>query len=105
MDEAKYSGSIFPGRLGGRTSLSGRVAREVTVVASPVIEVRGLRMSYGSVDAVSGIDLEVDAGEVFAFLGPNGSRHLVRIRYSSLKCPLTRENVSDATPLVDLIPV
>jgi ABC-type multidrug transport system ATPase subunit len=45
------------------------------VVASPVIEVRGLRMSYGSVDAVSGIDLVVDAGEVFAFLGPNGGRH------------------------------
>ena len=42
-------------------------------MASPVIEVRGLRMSYGSVDAVSGIDLEVDAGEVFAFLGPNGA--------------------------------
>ena len=42
-------------------------------MASPVIEVRGLRMSYGSVDAVSGIDLEVDAGEVFAYLGPNGA--------------------------------
>jgi ABC-2 type transport system ATP-binding protein len=42
-------------------------------MASPVIEVRGLRMSYGSIDAVSGVDLEVDAGEVFAFLGPNGA--------------------------------
>ncbi len=40
---------------------------------TPVIEVRGLRMSYGSVDAVSGIALEVDAGEAFAFLGPNGA--------------------------------
>jgi ABC-2 type transport system ATP-binding protein len=30
-------------------------------------------MIYGSVDAVSGIDLEVNPGEVFAFLGPNGA--------------------------------
>jgi ABC-2 type transport system ATP-binding protein len=45
----------------------------VEVVAGPVIEVRGLRMSYGSVEALRGIDLEVRAGEVFAFLGPNGA--------------------------------
>jgi ABC-2 type transport system ATP-binding protein len=38
-----------------------------------VIEVSGLRKSYGSVDAVRGIDLRVDAGEIFAFLGPNGA--------------------------------
>jgi ABC-2 type transport system ATP-binding protein len=30
-------------------------------------------MSYGDLEAVRGIDLEVDAGEVFAFLGPNGA--------------------------------
>ena len=39
----------------------------------PVISVRGLRKSYGDVEAVRGIDLEVRAGEVFAFLGPNGA--------------------------------
>src|SRR6476619_2340096 len=30
-------------------------------------------MSYGEVEAVRGIDLEVRRGEVFAFLGPNGA--------------------------------
>jgi ABC-2 type transport system ATP-binding protein len=30
-------------------------------------------MDYGDLEAVRGIDLEVDAGEVFAFLGPNGA--------------------------------
>jgi ABC-2 type transport system ATP-binding protein len=39
----------------------------------PVIRVRGLRMSYGEVDAVAGIDLDVYPGEVFAFIGPNGA--------------------------------
>jgi ABC-2 type transport system ATP-binding protein len=40
---------------------------------SPVIRVRGLRKSYGSTEAVRGIDLEVHRGEIFAFLGPNGA--------------------------------
>jgi len=39
----------------------------------PVISVKGLRKSYGGVEAVRGIDLEVRRGEVFAFLGPNGA--------------------------------
>ncbi len=38
------------------------------------IEVRGLRKTYpGGVQAVKGIDFEVDAGEVFGLLGPNGA--------------------------------
>jgi ABC-2 type transport system ATP-binding protein len=39
----------------------------------PAISIRGLRKSYGDVEAVRGIDLEVQRGEVFAFLGPNGA--------------------------------
>ncbi|HLM87364.1 MAG TPA: ABC transporter ATP-binding protein [Solirubrobacteraceae bacterium] len=38
-----------------------------------VIEVRGLRKSYGEREVVRGIDLEIQHGEVFAFLGPNGA--------------------------------
>lgn len=46
---------------------------ESPALADPVISVRGLRKSYGDNEAVRGIDLEVEAGEVFAFLGPNGA--------------------------------
>jgi len=42
-------------------------------LADPVITIRGLRKSYGELEAVRGIDLEVRAGEVLAFLGPNGA--------------------------------
>jgi ABC-2 type transport system ATP-binding protein len=42
-------------------------------LGDPVISIRGLRKSYGDVEAVRGIDLEVLPGEIFAFLGPNGA--------------------------------
>ena len=38
-----------------------------------VIEVRDLTKTYGDVEAVRGIDLTVESGEVFALLGPNGA--------------------------------
>jgi ABC-2 type transport system ATP-binding protein len=42
-------------------------------VASAAIEVRDLRKSYGSVEAVRGLSFEVGRGEVFGLLGPNGA--------------------------------
>jgi ABC-2 type transport system ATP-binding protein len=42
-------------------------------VTEPAISVRGLRKRYGDLEAVKGIDLRVDPGEVFALLGPNGA--------------------------------
>jgi ABC-2 type transport system ATP-binding protein len=38
-----------------------------------VISVRGLVKRYGGTEAVSGLDLDVGAGEIFSFLGPNGA--------------------------------
>jgi ABC-2 type transport system ATP-binding protein len=37
------------------------------------LSVHGLRRSYGGLDAVRGIDLEIGRGEIFALLGPNGA--------------------------------
>jgi ABC-2 type transport system ATP-binding protein len=42
-------------------------------MSEPAISVTGLHKSYGGLEAVRGIDLEVAQGEVFAFLGPNGA--------------------------------
>jgi ABC-2 type transport system ATP-binding protein len=39
----------------------------------PVIEIQGLVKHYGAVEAVRGVDLTVEHGEVFALLGPNGA--------------------------------
>ncbi len=41
-------------------------------VGSAVV-VRELRKSYGSLEALAGVDLDIEPGEVFALLGPNGA--------------------------------
>ncbi|MFM8825371.1 MAG: ABC transporter ATP-binding protein [Candidatus Nanopelagicus sp.] len=41
--------------------------------ADAAIEVQGLVKRYGSKNAVDGIDLTVETGEIFALLGPNGA--------------------------------
>lgn len=38
-----------------------------------LIEVKGLKKSYGSVHAVRGVDLAIEQGEIFSLLGPNGA--------------------------------
>ena len=41
--------------------------------AGAVIDVRGLRMRYGSVDVLKGVEFTARRGEVLALLGPNGA--------------------------------
>lgn len=40
---------------------------------APAISVQALKKSYGPVEAVKGIDFEIQPGEVFGLLGPNGA--------------------------------
>lgn len=39
----------------------------------PLLEVRGLRASYGRIEVIHGVDLELPVGRVVALLGPNGA--------------------------------
>jgi ABC-2 type transport system ATP-binding protein len=39
----------------------------------PAVEVHGLRKSYDGLEAVRGVEFEIQAGKVFGLLGPNGA--------------------------------
>jgi branched-chain amino acid transport system ATP-binding protein len=45
----------------------------VTGAATPLLEVEGLRVGYGHVQAVRGISLAVPAGAIVTLIGPNGA--------------------------------
>src|SRR6476660_6287445 len=56
------------------TSLESRRDSEgVAASGADAISLRGVRKSFGSVEAVRGIDLTIRPGEIVAFLGPNGA--------------------------------
>jgi ABC-2 type transport system ATP-binding protein len=61
--------------------------------SSLMIETHGLRYTYharrGDVVAVDGIDLRVEAGEVFGFLGPNGAGKTTTLRMLATLLPPT----------------
>jgi len=52
----------------------------VNAGAVPAIDVRGLNKSFGSKHVVTDLSLQVQRGEIFGFLGPNGSGKTTSIR-------------------------
>lgn len=49
----------------------------------PILELRGIRASYGTIEVLHGIDLCVNTGEVVALLGPNGAGKSTTIKVIS----------------------
>ncbi len=50
------------------------------MTTSPVVEVRDLKRSYGDRTALAGVSLEVQPGEIFGLLGPNGGGKTTLLR-------------------------
>ncbi len=62
-------------------------------MAEPIIELKGLRKSFGSLDVLNGVDLEVDRGEVVCILGPSGSGKSTLLRCINLLEPPTAGSI------------
>lgn len=57
------SGSVIPREDAPRASRSG----------APILQIKDLRKSFGELEVLRGVDLEVEKGEVVVILGPSGS--------------------------------
>src|SRR5213596_2385804 len=84
---------------GGPASLqTARNGREPSAAGTsgdgPAILVQGLVKRYGDVEAVAGIDFDVQRGETFGFLGPNGAGKSTTI---NMLCTLVRPTAGSAT--------
>jgi ABC-type sugar transport system ATPase subunit len=53
------------------------------MTTSPLLSLRGLRKSYGGVEALKGVDLDVQRGDVLAICGDNGAGKSTLIRIVS----------------------
>lgn len=59
-----------------------------------MIEIRGFAKAYGDLVAVEGLDLKIEAGEMFGFIGPNGAGKSTTIRFLAT---LLKADQGDAT--------
>ena len=57
----------------GNLSLAGSGEMTMADSANTAIHIRGLRKSYGDLEAVRGVNLEIRRGEIFGLIGPDGA--------------------------------
>src|SRR3954454_19629270 len=67
----RRSTAILPSMI--TNSIEVAATANAAQAGEAAITVRGVRKSYGAVQALDGVDLTVRRGEVLALLGPNGA--------------------------------
>src|SRR3954469_9621288 len=65
-------------------------------VETPAVETIGLAKRYRKVDALKGVSLSIEPGEIFAVLGPNGAG---KTTWISIVCGLVRPTGGTASVL------
>src|SRR5690606_30514291 len=84
-EKRRSRGSLF-GRKREGEIMNAIVAPETSSLAeksvpqAPLLEVRDLHVSYGKTQALHGVDLTVQQGEVIALLGANGAGKSTTLR-------------------------
>src|SRR5438067_2364527 len=70
--------------------------------SAPAIRIRGLRKSYGAIEAVRGIDLDIQEGEIFGLIGPDGAGKTSTFQtHGGVMTATAAEAIMIATPYLD----
>jgi branched-chain amino acid transport system ATP-binding protein len=70
----------------------------------PLLEVRDIRTRYGSIEALKGISLTVDAGEVVTLIGSNGAGKSTTLRSISGLTPASTGTITFAGEEITRVP-
>ena len=65
----------------------------MSAAAGPLLELRGLTVSYGGISAVKGIDLAVHSGETVCLIGANGAGKSSTLKAIAGLLPVVRQSV------------
>jgi branched-chain amino acid transport system ATP-binding protein len=72
---------------------------------TPILAVRNLEVSYGTIPALNGIDLEVEKGEIVTLIGANGAGKTTTLRtISGLLKPRTGDVFYNDKPITGIKP-
>src|SRR3981189_3717283 len=94
QQEARVATQAGPGTDGADAPAVAQAGAGVQLeTRPPAVEVSGLTKSYGDIEAVRGIDFEVQPGETFGFLGPNGAGKSTTIK---ILCTLAKPTSGSA---------
>jgi branched-chain amino acid transport system ATP-binding protein len=63
----------FPDAAQGHERDHARLRRGGHVMTAPLLAIRNLRAAYGKIEALKGVDLDINGGEIVALIGANGA--------------------------------
>jgi multiple sugar transport system ATP-binding protein/alpha-glucoside transport system ATP-binding protein len=66
------------------------------------VSLRGVRKSYGSLEVVHGVDLDIRSGEFVVFVGPSGCGKSTLLRMIAGLEPITAGEISIGGKVVNL---
>ena len=86
------AGDPRPSRHGGSVRVD-RPRGAAAANATPALRARGLRVVFGGLSALDGVNLDLHAGQVHAVIGPNGSGKTTLLRVLAGALPATTGSI------------